>query len=46
MSKKKNSRFDLQKMKDTGQSAVWITAYDFWTASFAEEAGMDLTFRT
>ena len=42
MGKKKNSRFDLQKMKDTGQSAVWITAYDFWTASFAEEAGMDM----
>ena len=42
MGKKKNSRFDLQKMKNAGKSAVWITAYDFWTASFAEEAGMDM----
>jgi 3-methyl-2-oxobutanoate hydroxymethyltransferase len=29
-------------MKDQGQTAVWITAYDFWTASFAEKAGMDM----
>ncbi len=42
MSKSKHSRFDLQKMKDSGQSAVWITAYDYWTANFAEEAGMDM----
>ena len=42
MSKKKLSRIDLQKMKDQGQTAVWITAYDFWTASFAEKAGMDM----
>ncbi|MGD2126189.1 MAG: 3-methyl-2-oxobutanoate hydroxymethyltransferase [Desulfobacteraceae bacterium] len=42
MSKKKLSRIDLQKMKDSGEKAVWITAYDYWTASFAEEAGMDM----
>lgn len=42
MSKKKMTRFDLQKMKQENQKAVWITAYDFWTASFAEEAGMDM----
>jgi 3-methyl-2-oxobutanoate hydroxymethyltransferase len=29
-------------MKDSGEKAVWITAYDYWTASFAEEAGMDM----
>ncbi len=42
MPKKKHTRFDLQKMKESGQAAVWITAYDYWTASFAEEAGMDM----
>jgi 3-methyl-2-oxobutanoate hydroxymethyltransferase len=42
MSKKKMSRLDLQKIKRDGQKAVWITAYDYWTASFAEEAGMDM----
>lgn len=42
MSKKKLSRFDLQKMKTAGQTAVWITAYDYWTAHFAEQAGMDM----
>jgi 3-methyl-2-oxobutanoate hydroxymethyltransferase len=29
-------------MKDNGQTAVWITAYDFWTAQFAEQAEMDM----
>lgn len=42
MSKKKMTRFDLQNMKQENQKAVWITAYDYWTASFAEEAGMDM----
>ncbi|UCF95009.1 MAG: 3-methyl-2-oxobutanoate hydroxymethyltransferase [Desulfobacterales bacterium] len=42
MNKKKLSRLDLQKMKESGQTAVWITAYDYWTASFAEQAGMDM----
>ena len=41
MTSKKHTRFDLQKMKETDQTAVWITAYDYWTASFAEKAGMD-----
>jgi 3-methyl-2-oxobutanoate hydroxymethyltransferase len=40
--KKKLSRFDLQKMKGSGQKAVWITSYDYWTAQFAEQAGMDM----
>jgi 3-methyl-2-oxobutanoate hydroxymethyltransferase len=39
---KKHTRFDLQTMKDKRQTAVWITAYDYWTASFAEAAGMDM----
>ena len=42
MNNKKLTRIDLQKMKQDGRKAVWITAYDFWTASFAEQAGMDM----
>lgn len=42
MAKKKISRLDLQRMKDDGEKAVWITAYDYWTAAFAEQAGMDM----
>jgi 3-methyl-2-oxobutanoate hydroxymethyltransferase len=42
MANKKLTRFDLQKMKAAGQPAVWITAYDYWTAQFAEQAGMDM----
>ncbi len=40
--KRKYTRFDLQKMKNEGRPAVWITAYDYWTACFAQEAGMDM----
>jgi len=29
-------------MKKEGKQVVWITAYDFPTASFAEQAGMDM----
>ncbi len=42
METKKLSRIDLQKMKESGKPAVWITAYDYWTAAFAEQAGMDM----
>jgi 3-methyl-2-oxobutanoate hydroxymethyltransferase len=42
MATKKLSRIDLQKMKEERRTAVWITAYDYWTARFAEEAGMDM----
>ena len=42
MANKKLTRWDLQKMKETGEKAVWITAYDYWNASFAEQAGMDM----
>ena len=38
----KLSRFDLKQKKDAGEKAVWITAYDFATAQFAEKAGMDM----
>ena len=40
--KKKHTRFDLQKMKANGEKVVWVTAYDFATAQFAEKAGMDM----
>ncbi len=40
--KKKLTRFDLQKMKTAGEKAVWVTAYDYPTAQFAEKAGMDM----
>jgi 3-methyl-2-oxobutanoate hydroxymethyltransferase len=40
--RKKLNRFDLQKMKESGEKVVWITAYDFATAQFAEKAGMDM----
>jgi 3-methyl-2-oxobutanoate hydroxymethyltransferase len=40
--KKKITRFDLQKMKDSGEKVVWVTSYDYWTAQFAEQAGMDM----
>ena len=39
---KKLTRFDLQHMKESGKKAVWITAYDYWTAQFAEKADMDM----
>ena len=40
--KVKPTRFDLQKKKENGEKAVWITAYDYATAQFAEQAGMDM----
>ena len=40
--RRKLGRFNLQKMKDEGKKAVWVTAYDFVTAQLAEEAGMDM----
>ena len=40
--KRKLTRFDLQKMKANREKIVWITAYDFPTAQFAESAGMDM----
>lgn len=39
---KKLSRFDLQRKKEKGEKAVWMTAYDFTTAQLAEKAGMDM----
>ena len=39
---KKKSILDLYKMKENGEKATWITAYDAPFASFSEKAGMDM----
>lgn len=39
---RKKGIFDFMKMKKNGEQAAWVTAYDYPTASFAEQAGMDL----
>ena len=40
--KKKLSRFDLENMKRSGKILTWVTAYDYPTATFAEQADMDM----
>ena len=40
--KKKLSVLDLLEMKRSGKKVVWVTAYDYWTAQFAETADMDM----
>ena len=40
--KSKMSRFDFEKMKRSGSKVTWVTAYDYPTASFAEQAGIDM----
>ena len=39
---KKKGRLEFVKMKQSGDKVAWVTAYDFPTASFAEQAGMDM----
>jgi len=39
---KKKTRIDFIKMKKEGEQVAWVTAYDFPTASFVEQAGMDM----
>jgi 3-methyl-2-oxobutanoate hydroxymethyltransferase len=39
---KKKTILDLHKMKQNGEKAVWVTAYDYPMASFAEQAGIDM----
>lgn len=39
---KKKSVLDFIRMKKDGEQVAWITAYDFPTASFAQQAGMDM----
>jgi len=40
--KKKHSIHTLQKMKAEGEKVAWLTAYDYPTAAFAEEAELDM----
>jgi 3-methyl-2-oxobutanoate hydroxymethyltransferase len=40
--KRKLSILDLQKKKEQGETVVWVTAYDYWTAKFAEDSGMEM----
>ena len=42
MAKAKLSIHDLMKMKREGEKVSWLTAYDYPTARFAEEAGLDM----
>lgn len=39
---KKKTVTDFISMKKAGEKAAWITAYDYPTASFVEQAGMDM----
>ena len=39
---KKRTILDLQKMKETGEQAVWMVIYDSCLAACAEEVGMDM----
>lgn len=38
----KKSVLDFIRMKKEGEKAAWVTAYDFPTGMFAEQAGMDM----
>ncbi|SCX90875.1 3-methyl-2-oxobutanoate hydroxymethyltransferase [Desulfoluna spongiiphila] len=40
--KRKPTRFDLQKMKENQEKVVWLTAYDYPTAEFAEQSGAEM----
>ena len=42
MARSKCSIHDLRRMKREGEKVSWLTAYDYPTARFAEEAGLDL----
>ncbi|MEH0022992.1 MAG: 3-methyl-2-oxobutanoate hydroxymethyltransferase [Desulfobacter sp.] len=39
---KRPSIFDLYKMKENNEKIAWLTSYDFPTAQFAQEAGMEM----
>ena len=38
----KKNRLDFLEMKKSGEQVAWVTAYDFPTASFVEQADMDM----
>ena len=39
---KKKSILDLNKMKKSGEKAIWVTSYDYPMARYAETAGIDM----
>lgn len=39
---KKKGILDFKRMKEQGEKVTWLTAYDFPTAQFEEEAGIDM----
>ncbi len=39
---KKKSIIDLRKMKAAGEKITWLTTYDYPTAQFGEDAGLDM----
>lgn len=39
---KKKTVLDFFRMKKDGDQVAWVTAYDYPTAAFAEQAGMDM----
>ena len=38
----KKGRLDFLNMKKEGKKLTWVTAYDFPTARFAQDAGIDM----
>jgi 3-methyl-2-oxobutanoate hydroxymethyltransferase len=42
VARKKKLAPDLVAMKAAGERVVWVTSYDYWTAAFAQEAGVDM----
>lgn len=40
--KRKKTIYNLYKMKQRAEKVVWITAYDYPTAQFAQNAGVDM----
>jgi 3-methyl-2-oxobutanoate hydroxymethyltransferase len=42
MTQKRRTIYDLYQMKKKGEKIAWLTSYDFPTAQFAQEAGMEM----
>lgn len=40
--KKKKGLLDFRAMKESGEKVTWLTAYDYPTARFEEQAGIDM----
>lgn len=42
MAHKRSSIFNLYQMKEKGEKIAWLTSYDYPTAQFAQEAGVEM----